>query len=73
MSVDLTTTARLAVGGTATSAPLWSEFVTSLPMVWSFSLSAGGAVVLILTIRKLWLENRIASRRWRDIEKEPPK
>lgn len=50
--------------------PAWSDTVAAISGVNQWLIAIGGLVVLILTIRKLLLENKIASRRLRDMDKE---
>lgn len=56
-----------AVVGTAGATfPLWNEVVVLATGVNQWVVAIGGLIVLVLTIRKLWMENRIAERRLRE-------
>lgn len=65
---DAVDTARLAIGATATTFPLWSDAVAWFAGSYQVMVATGGLIVLTLTIRKLILENRIASRKLRDLD-----
>jgi hypothetical protein len=66
----ITTLAGISVGLPAVTFPAWSDTVAAISGVNQWLIAIGGLVVLILTIRKLLLENKIASRRLRDMDKE---
>lgn len=58
-----------AVVGTAGATfPLWNEVVVLATGVNQWVVAIGGLIVLVLTIRKLWMENRIAERRLREMD-----
>lgn len=65
---DATTVAGFAVGTTGVTFPLWNDFVAWATGANQLLIAAGGFVVLVLTIRKLWIENKVAARRLRDLE-----
>jgi hypothetical protein len=61
-----TTIVRAAVGTAGTTFPWWNSTLEMLGGAWPFVIQGGGLIVLVLTIRKLWIENKIASRRLKD-------
>jgi hypothetical protein len=62
------TIAGFAVGGTSLSFPWWSDAVTFATGANQWLIAIGGLLVLFLTIRKLLIENKIASRRLKDMD-----
>lgn len=68
---DTTTVTGFAVGTTGVTFPLWGEFVAWVTGANQVFIVVGGFFVLVLTIRKLWLENKLASRRLREHEAAP--
>lgn len=59
-----------AVAGTAgVTFPLWHELVVWATGLNQFAIAILGLIVLILTARKLWLENRLAAKKLRDEDK----
>ena len=59
-----------AVTGTAgVTFPLWHELVVWATGFNQFAIAILGLIVLILTARKLWLENRLAAKKLRDEDK----
>ena len=63
-----TTIAGVAVGTASTTFPLWNEAVAWASGANQWVIAIGGLIVLVLTIRKLWIENKIASRRLKDMD-----
>lgn len=59
---DSTSVARLTVGTAGSTFPAWHELLVFVGGAWPFFIQALGFVVLVLTIRKLWLENRKLDR-----------
>ncbi|MHA6731640.1 hypothetical protein [Devosia sp. A369] len=60
--------------GTVTGAagitfPWWNEFVHAATGANQAFVVVMGAIVLILTARKLWLKGKIASRKLRDLDR----
>lgn len=54
-----------AISGTAgLTFPLWSDAVAFATGASQLVVAFLGFVVLVLTIRKLWIEIKIANRRW---------
>lgn len=57
------------VTGTAgVTFPWWNEMVHAATGANQAFVAIMGAFVLILTARKLWLENQVAARRLRDLD-----
>lgn len=62
-------TALGTITGTAgITFPWWNEFIHAVTGANQAFVAIMGAFVLILTARKLWMENQIASRRLRDLD-----
>jgi len=59
---QITTAAGLVTGSAGFTFPLWSETVALITGANQFLVSVLGLTVLILTVRKLWLENRRLDR-----------
>ena len=70
MSVQQTTTniAGAVVGTAGATFPLWNELVVLATGINQWVVAIGGFIVLVLTIRKLWMENRIAERKLRELD-----
>lgn len=65
-------TALGTVTGTAgITFPWWNDLVHAATGANQFLIAALGLIVLILTVRKLWMENQITSRRLRDLDEGP--
>jgi hypothetical protein len=59
----------VTVGTTAATNPLWLD-PSWLTGPYQIAMAAGGVVVVVLTIRKLWRENQALDRqRQRDMDK----
>lgn len=63
------TVAGVATGTAGLSFPWWGELLAVATGLNQFALAALGLIVLVLTARKLWLENRLAAKRLRDSDK----
>ena len=61
----------LVAGGAGVTFPLWNETLSFLTGANQFLIALMGLVVLVLTARKLWLDNQYASRRLRELDKPP--
>jgi len=59
----LETAGAAALGATGFTFPWWSEIAQAVAGINTFLVSILGIIVLVLTARKLWLENRIAQHR----------
>lgn len=58
------------ITGTAgTTFPSWNDLVHAVTGANQAFVVVMGAIVLILTAGKLWLEGKIASRKLRDLER----
>lgn len=56
-----------AITGTAgLTFPMWNDLVVWATGVNQFLISLLGLAILILTARKLWLDNKLASKKLRD-------
>jgi hypothetical protein len=64
-----TNAVRMTVGATAATNPFWLD-PSWLSGPYQLAMAAGGGLVLVLTIRKLWRENQALDRqRQRDMDK----
>lgn len=50
--------------------PWWNDFVHVATGANQLLIAVLGLTVLLLTARKLWLENQMASRKLRDLDRE---
>lgn len=50
--------------------PWWNDFVHAATGANQFAVATLGLAVLILTVRKVWLENQVASRRLRELDRK---
>lgn len=64
------TTIGATTGTAGLTFPWWSDFVHVATGANQLLIAVLGLIVLILTARKLWLENQMASRRLRDLDRE---
>lgn len=62
-------TVGLVTGTAGATFPFWNEALIWLTGLNQTAVAILGLIVLILTARKIWLENKINSRRLRDLEK----
>lgn len=63
-------TAIGTITGTAgVTFPWWNDFIHAVTGANQAFVAIMGALVLILTARKLWMENQIASRKLRELER----
>lgn len=66
-------TKDIALGTTTGTAgitfPWWNDLIHAATGANQLLVAVLGLVVLVLTARKLWIENQIARRRLRDLEK----
>ena len=65
----VSTVAGLVTGTAGVTFPLWNELVAWATGFNQFASAILGLIVLILTARKLWLENRLAAKKLRDEDK----
>lgn len=64
-------TALGTVTGTAgVTFPWWNDFIHAATGANQLFVAIMGAFVLILTARKLWVENQLASRRLKDLDRD---
>lgn len=69
-SASTVSTVAGAITGTAgLTFPLWHDVVVWATGLNQFLISLLGLVILILTARKLWLDNKLASKKLRDGDK----
>ncbi len=68
MTTSPTTVAGALVGTSGVTFPLWGDVVSVALNINQGIIVVGGLVVLVLTIRKLLIENRIATRRLREMD-----
>lgn len=65
----VSTAGRIVVGAGASTFPLWNDTLAFIGGVWPIVIQGLGLIVLVLTIRKLILENRRLDRdRRREID-----
>lgn len=64
------TTIGATTGTAGLTFPWWSEFIHVATGINQLLIAILGLMVLILTARKLWLENRMTSRKLRDLDRE---
>ncbi|MEQ9634592.1 MAG: hypothetical protein RLW68_00760 [Devosia marina] len=64
------TTLGTVTGTAGLTFPWWNEAVHFATGANQFLIALLGLIVLILTARKLWIDNQIAARRLRDLGKE---
>jgi hypothetical protein len=72
LSNNATTIAGATTGTAGITFPWWNSTVDALGGAWPLIIQAGGFIVIVLTIRKLILESRLASRRLREMDERPP-
>lgn len=57
---------RLTVGAGAGTSPFWSDVVAAMTGLNQALLAIGGLIIVALTIRNLWLKNRILEQQRKD-------
>lgn len=73
LSNNVTTVAGAATGTAGITFPWWNSAIEAMGGAWPFVVQAGGFIVIVLTIRKLILESRLATRKLQEMdEKRPP-
>ena len=68
LSNNFTTAAGAATGTAGITFPWWNSAIEAMGGAWPLVIQAGGFIVIVLTIRKLVLESRLASRRLREMD-----
>lgn len=63
------TTLGAVTGSAGVTFPWWGDFVHTVTGANQFLVAILGLVVLILTARKLWIDNQIAARKLRDLDR----
>jgi hypothetical protein len=60
--------AGLTAGSLGTTFPWWGQLLEAATSVNQVLVGTLGLIILILTLRKVWIEGQIASRRLRDMD-----
>jgi len=68
ISNHVTTVVGAATGTAGITFPWWNSAIEAMGGGWPIVVQAGGFIVIVLTIRKLILESRLASRRLREMD-----
>ena len=72
MHRDISTITGATTGTAGVTFPWWGQLLDAATTANQLVVGLLGMVVLILTVRKLWLENQVASRRLRDMSDGRP-
>lgn len=72
--MSLSNHATTALGATTGTAGItfpywWSSILDALGGAWPVVIQGGGFIVIVLTVRKLMLESRLASRRLKEMDR----